>query len=167
MLENYEEGYSRFNTWIKKVLKSDLIEILHKSDFFDKNIHLTCDIPMKNLIIELIIGQYGFPYIANAKHQVSLKYKAKDTWMYSDIFVFDHCRYLYNLIPSIDLFKDFFNENIEDQIKIRACIDLILRNYHCIDRQLFRGRSIECLYNYKIPYSTLSDRININYRDTL
>ncbi|GAA0496959.1 hypothetical protein GCM10008986_24910 [Salinibacillus aidingensis] len=83
--------------------------------------------------------------------------------MYSDIFVFDQCRYLYNLIPSIDLFKEFFNENIQNQIKIRACIDLILRNHHDIDPQLFRGGSIESLYGYnKIPYSGLTDRKNIN-----
>ncbi|MDL4840356.1 hypothetical protein [Aquibacillus rhizosphaerae] len=163
ILKNYEEHYSGYNTWVNKICKPNLMKTIHDSDFFDKAIPLTCDVPMKNLIIELIIGQYGFPYIANAKTQLSLKYKAKETWMYSDVFVLDQSRYLYDLIPSIDLFSDFFNQDLFDQIKIRVCIDLILKNHHDIDNHLFRGGTIESLYNFNsVPYSSIKKRENIN-----
>lgn len=53
-----------------------LIDVLHKVDFFDVHLLLIFNIPMKNLIAELIIGQYSFPYNANLNSQLSLKYKA-------------------------------------------------------------------------------------------
>ncbi len=58
---------------------------------------------MKNLIVELLFGLYGFPYIAHAGKSLSLKYKAKKTWMFSDVSIFDQCCYLYDYIPTLNL----------------------------------------------------------------
>jgi hypothetical protein len=163
-LKAFEEGYSGFNTLIEKICSDELNNILKNVDFFDREQRLTVDIPMKNLLAELIIGQYAFPYIANAKSHYSLKYKANgmETWMYSDLFVFDQCRYLYDLLPSIELIEDYFKNNLNAQILIRCCIDSLLRHHFPLNNQIFKGGFIESHYNLKFGYATLNNRINLN-----
>lgn len=163
-LKSFEEGYSGFNTLIKEICSERLIGVLDNIDFFDRNIPLTTDVPMKNLITELIIGQYSFPYIANLNSQLSLKYKAtgKETWMYSDVFILDQCRYLYDLLPTLELLEDYFKNNIEEQIIIRCCIDGILRNHFHLNNHFLKGGFIESLYDDRFSYSVLDDRLNIN-----
>lgn len=162
-LKNFEESYSGFNTLIKESCSDKLIAVLNQVDFFDKDIHLTVDTPLKNLIAELVIGQYSFPYITNLNSQLSLKYKAKETWMYSDVFILDQCRYLYDFLPTLELMEDFFDNNIGEQIVIRCCIDGILRNHYNLNSHLLKGGFIESLHDERFPNSRLDDRININH----
>lgn len=163
-LKSFDESYTDFNTLINEVCSEKLIDVLNNVDFFDRNLPLTVNIPMKNLITELIIGQYSFPYIANLNSQLSLKYKAngKKTWMYSDVFLFDQCRYLYDLLPTLEQLDDYFKYNIEEQIIIRCCIDGILRNHYNLNNNLLKGGFIEDLYDKRFFYSDFKDRKNIN-----
>lgn len=123
--------------------------------------HLTCDIPMKNLYIELLIGLYGHPYIAHASKSISLKYKAKETWMYSDVFIFDQCRYLYDFLPTLDLWQSFF-QNWAKQVIVRGCIDGIRRNHLHLNTELFKWGFIEGVYGNEFGQANLADRINLN-----
>lgn len=160
LLKCFEESDSGFRTFILDVCSPDFQNILKKLDFFDRSLRLTCDVPMKNLIIELFIGLYGFPYIANVNESFSLKYKAKETWMFSNVFVFDQCRYLFDFAPSLDLFETFF-ERIENQFVVRACIDTIHRNHFVLNNKLFRWGFIEGIYG-EFGYGKMSERTNIN-----
>jgi hypothetical protein len=160
LLKNIEEGNTGFKTFVYDVCNDRLKGILVDLDFFDRDFRITCDIPMKNLIVELLFGLYGYPYIANVNKNLALKYKAKETWMYSNVFVFDQCRYLYDFLPSVDLFRSFF-ERIENQVIIRGCIDGIHRNHLEINSDLFKWGLIEGI-NKEFNGATLSGRININ-----
>lgn len=143
LLKRFEEGgESGFNTFTHEICGPKFRKLLNELDFFDRHLRLTCDIPMKNLIAELFFGLYGFPYVANSEKSFSLKYKAKDTWMYSNCFIFDQCRYLYDYIPSPDLFNTFFN-GIHNQIVLRGCIDLIRRNHLDFNSEFFKWGFIE------------------------
>jgi hypothetical protein len=62
--------------------------------------------------------------------------------MYSNVFVFDQCRYLCDYVPSIDLFQEFFKD-ITKQVIIRGCIDCIHRNHSAFNSNLFLWGYIE------------------------
>ena len=159
LLKKFETGYSGFNTLTQDICSENLKDLLSTIDFFDRNERLTCDIPMKNLIIDLLFGQYGFPYILNVKKSKMIKYKAKKTWMFSNIFIFDQCRYLYDFVPSIELIETFFS-NLGNQVVIRSCIDGIRRNNCYLNNNFFKWGFIEGWQFSDIL--TLSKRINFN-----
>lgn len=163
-LKSFEEYYSGFNTLFKEIYSEQLLKVMNDIDFFDRKIRLTTDIPMKNLIAELLIGQYTFPYISNSDQHYSVKYKAdgKKTWMYSDIFVFDQCRYLYDLLPSLELIESYFKDNIDEQIIMRCYIDGILRKHFPYNHNIFKWGFIESLYDQNFGYSILKERENLN-----
>lgn len=160
LLKRFEESNSGFKTFIHNICGDKLKDTLINLDFFDRNLRLTCDIPMKNIFIELLIGLYGYPYIAHADKNLGLKYKAKEKWMYSNVFVFDQCRYLYDYLPTLDLWESFF-ENLPNQTIIRGCIDEIRRNHLNLNSELFKWGFIEGVYG-EFGCSELSERINLN-----
>ena len=128
--------------------------IIDNLDYFDREIRLTCDVPMKNLIIEFLFGIYGFPYIANTNKTFSYKYKAKDTLMYSNVF--DQCRSLYEYVPSIEVFTEFF-KSIPNQMIIRSGIDCIGRNHRFLNSNIFKYSLIEGI-DKKFGWFKLVDR---------
>lgn len=136
LLKRFEEGRSGFRTFIYDICSERFRDILSRLDFFDRHFGIACDIPMKNLMVELLIGLYGYPYIAHAGKTLSLKYKAKQTWMYANVFVFDQCRYLYDFMPTVDLWSDFFDDYPKQTIQ-RGCIDGIRRNHAALNNELF------------------------------
>jgi len=160
LLKRFEEADTGFKTFIHNICGDKLKETLTKLDFFDRNMFLTCDIPMKNLLVELLIGLYGYPCIAHAGKNLGLKYKAKETWMYSNVFVFDQCRYLYDFLPTLDLWESFF-ENFSNQTIIRGCIDEIRRNHLYLNSSFFKWGFIEDIHG-KFGHAQLSERINLN-----
>lgn len=161
LLKRFEEGQTGFKTFVYDICGKSLKETLTNLDFFDRNMQITCDIPMKNLLIELLIGLYGHPYIAHAGKNLSIKYNAKNTWMYSDVFIFDQCRYLYDFLPTLDLWESFF-QNLANQTIIRGCIDGIRRNHLQLNTSLFKWGFIEGVYDGQFGQAYLSDRINLN-----
>ncbi|MBB6240524.1 hypothetical protein HDC90_005202 [Pedobacter sp. AK013] len=160
LLKRFEEADTGFKTFIHNICGEKLKTTLSKLDFFDRHMPLTCDIPMKNLLVELLIGLYGHPYVAHAGKNLSLKYKAKETWMYSDVFVFDQCRYLYDFLPTLDLWESFF-ENFANQTIIRGCIDEIRRNHLYLNSSLFKWGFVECV-DEEFSCADLPERINLN-----
>jgi len=161
LLKRFEEGATELKTFIYDICGDKLKETLKNLDFFDRNMHIACDIPMKNLFVELLVGLYGHPYIAHAGKSLSLKYKAKETWMYSDVFIFDQCRYLYDFLPTLDLWQSFF-QNWTKQVIVRGCIDGIRRNHLHLNTELFKWGFIEGVYGNEFGQANLADRINLN-----
>lgn len=156
LIKRYEESYSGFNTYADKVCSPQFKEIIENIDYFDREKRLTCDIPMKNLIIEFLFGIYGFPYLANTNKAFSYKYKAKETWMYSNVFIFDQCRSLYDFIPSIEVFSIFF-KSIPNQMLIRSGIDCIRRNHLHLNSNIFKWGFIEGI-DKKFGWFKLNER---------
>ncbi|KOH43486.1 class I SAM-dependent methyltransferase [Sunxiuqinia dokdonensis] len=161
LLKRFEEAQTGFKTFIYNVCGDKLKETMMALDFFDRHMRITCDTPMKNLLVELLIGLYGYPYIAHAGKNLSLKYKAKETSMYSNVFIFDQCRYLYDFMPTLDLWESFF-QNLANQTIIRGCIDGIRRNHFQLNTSLFKWGFIEGVYGNEFGQAMLSDRVNLN-----
>jgi len=160
-LKNFDAAQSNLKTFIYDVCNDNLKKTLKNLDFFDRDMHIACDIPMKNLFIEFLIGLYAHPYIAHAGKNMSLKYMAKETWMYSDVFVFDQCRYLYDFLPTLDLWDSFF-QNRANQIIVRGCIDGIRRNHLQLNGSLLKWGFIEGVYGTEFKHANLASRINLN-----
>lgn len=159
LIKSYEESNSGFNTYADKVCSPLFKEMIDNLDFFDRNLGLTCDIPMKNLIIEFLFGIYAFPYIANSNKTFSYKYTAKETCMYSNVFVFDQCRSLFDYIPSIEFFSDFF-KILPNQMIIRSGIDCIRRSHMDLNNNIFKWGLIEQI-DKKFGWFELKERIEI------
>lgn len=107
------------------------METLVKFRWFDSPgnswYRLFCDTPLPNLIIDLCFGQLGYPYHTNCKKHKRFKYQARATPMYTDVFVLDQLRYMYDLVPNIAMLK---GEGLPDstQFFIRICLDAIRRH---------------------------------------
>src|SRR5436190_23217297 len=99
-----------------------------------------CDTPLPNLITDLLLGVYGYPYHTNLGRLLRLSYTAKATRMYTDVFVLDQCRYLYDLVPTLALIGDGLP--LERQLPIRICMNLIRRHAHESCRELYRGSAL-------------------------
>jgi hypothetical protein len=160
LLKRFEESESGFKTFILDICSEQFKNLLTRLDFFDRPMRITCDIPMKNLLVDLFYGLYGYPYIAHAGKTLSIKYKAKETTMFSNVFVFDQCRYLYDYLPTPDLWESFF-KNIAHQTIIRGCIDGILRNHIELNSSLFKWGFIEGAYG-EFGMASLNERIDLN-----
>lgn len=127
-------------TGSKHVLRAcspDLAKVLDTFRWFDQRSRAFCDIPLPNLITDLLLGLYGFPYHANVQKIERFAYKAKETVMFTDILVLDQARYLYDLLPTLPLFDTEFN--LPQQLVLRVCMDALHRHCHYGNKDLFWG----------------------------
>ena len=65
-----------------------------------------CDVPDEaantNLVGNLLYGQMAYPSFPVVNKLLRLCYTAKKRQMFSDVFIFDKCRYVYEQFPSVD-----------------------------------------------------------------
>lgn len=120
---------------ISDLLRDEIKSAISSENFFDSLIRYSCDVPGPQLLLQLLIYQVGYPYHMNTSRLERFNYTAKNTKMYTDLFVFDKCRYLYDWIPTVDLFSDGFKK-IEIQIISRIIINrlnkLLNNDFHPI-----------------------------------
>ena len=115
----------------------DLARVLESFRWFDQGSRVFCDTPLPNLITDLLLGLYGFPYHANVQKLQRFAYKAKETVMFTDIMVLDKARYMYDLLPTLPLFDTDFS--LSQQLVLRVCMDSLHRHCHYGCKDLFWG----------------------------
>jgi hypothetical protein len=127
--------------------------------WFDQNARIFCDVPLPNLIADLLIGLYGYPYHNNTKKLLRVAYKAKKTVMFTDAFVLDQARYVYDLLPTLPFFETKFS--IQHQLALRVCMDAIHRHarFGCPD--LFWGCALASMGEEGFTYWSPPKRENI------
>jgi hypothetical protein len=111
LVRNYAEsiggGWAQHNS---DACSNALREVLDRFRWFDSPgapaAGLFCDAPFPNLVTDLFMGVYGYPYHVNVEKLRRIEYTAKLTPMYTDVFVLDQCRYMYDLVPTIEFFRD-------------------------------------------------------------
>lgn len=111
---------------LKKMLDSGFIY-----QFLDK-VHL-------NMFLDIAINQMTYPYhnVLNINRRYS--YIAKTKKMYTDLTVYDECRYLYEWIPAVDQMKGAFL-NKSWQYVFRFGLDgLIKQRIKCNNEFFFQG----------------------------
>ena len=115
-----------------------------------------CDLPLPNLMVNLLLGTYGHPYYYNCRTSSRLTYIAKTNRMYSDVLVLDKCRYLHDYVPTLDLMESAMKSRAF-QLVIRVCMDRI--HWHDFDARSnpFSGSAIadmgetSCAEIYGLP----------------
>jgi hypothetical protein len=117
-----------------------LAQVLEQFTWFDQHDKIFCDTPLPNLITDLLLGLYGFPYHANIQKVNRYAYKAKQTVMFTDVMVFDQARYVYDLIPTLPLFDLDFG--LPQQLVLRSCVDALHRHCHYGCKDLFWGGAL-------------------------
>jgi hypothetical protein len=126
-----------------------LREVLDRFRWFDSPgapaHRLFCDTPLPNLAIDLLMGVYGYPYHVNLQKLRRIEYTAKKTPMYTDVFVLDQCRYMYDLVPTLALFGDGLPDTL--QLQLRICMNLIRLHTHESCPGLYRGAALAGMEN--------------------
>lgn len=106
-------------------LKDEFNEI---GEYFESgNIFRFLDRPNKGIYFDLLLNQIGYPLHYVTDQLKRYKYKAKKTTMFTDVFVFDECRYLYDWVPSLNQVKSAF-ENKSIQYIFRFALDGLIKN---------------------------------------
>ena len=83
----------------------------HLYKFLDRDEHGKCKIPRfcdvatseatTCMVAGLLYGQMAYPSFPVMEKLLRLRYTAKERQMFSDVFIFDKCRYVYDQFPSV------------------------------------------------------------------
>ena len=102
--------------------------------------HYLCDVFLFHQLKELLARQLCVPYHLNIEKTDRWTYKAKDTQMFTDLLVFDECRYLYDWMPTLDMLEANLN-NIDMELSIRLILDSVSKHTLNYNKEYFFGTS--------------------------
>lgn len=103
--------------------------------------HQFLDKPNYNLYIDCILNQIGYPLHPVVNKAKRYKYKAKSTTMFTDLIVFDECRYIYEWLPTLNQINHAF-ENKSLQYIFRFALDGLIKNRINYNNEFFYGGSV-------------------------
>ena len=99
-----------------------------------------CDPPREEdylcLTVGLLYGQMAYPSFPVINKSLRLKYTAKDRQMFSDVFIFDKCRYLYENFPSIH-FCELAMKELWQQMVFRMVVDGLRKHIAYVYNDVF------------------------------
>lgn len=102
--------------------------------------HYLCDVFLFHQLKELLARQLCVPYHLNIEKTNRWTYKAKETQMFTDLLVFDECRYLYDWMPTLDMLEANLN-NIDMELSIRLILDSVSKHTLYYNKEYFFGTS--------------------------
>lgn len=136
---------------------SDRIRTLHDKHNF-RDFHQFCDLVLFHQTIEYLFRQVANPYQVNVKETKRWSYRAKDTSMFMDMTVLDECRYLYDWMPTADMFSEAFG-NLERQLAYRFALDGIAKHRRWYNPEYFFGTAVVDQFTDGFKAKTLSPRV--------
>ncbi len=139
---------------------TDELSTLSRSHTF-RNFYQFCDLVLFHQIMELLFRQVAVPYHVNVEKTKRWLYQAKDTPMFLDMFVFDECRYLYDWMPTSDMFL-FGISDIERQLVYRFALDGVSKHRRWYNPEFFSGTAVVDQYTDNFEAKTLMPRERIN-----
>lgn len=124
----------------KLKLKEDVEEI---KNYFEsnKNIYQFLDKPHSNLFFDIIINQLAYPLHYNIEKNARFQYKAKCTPMFTDVMVYDECRYIYEWLPTFHQIVSAF-KNVSWQYVFRFALDGLVKMRQNYNNEFFFQGSI-------------------------
>jgi len=125
-----------------QILSPELLRAVQVS-WFDQGRHFSCDVPLPNLLTNALLGVYGNPYFPNPRVTSRLKYQAKSTVMYTDMILFDKCRYFYDWFPVVQDVPNRF-ESKQFQIIARCIMDRISWSDWSSSSHPYQGGAVAC-----------------------
>lgn len=125
-----------------QLLKSGKLELTEDLkpvyDYFEsgKNLYQFLDKPHSNLLFDLIINQLAYPFHCNTGKELRFKYCAKSTPMYTDVTVYDECRYIYEWLPALHQISSTFNDP-SCQYVFRFALDGLVKSRDLYNNEFF------------------------------
>jgi hypothetical protein len=124
----------------QKAFFSSPIKEIHDKHSFRK-FYQFCDLFLFHQALELLFRQVANPYHVNVEKTARWRYQAKDTPMFMDLLVLDECRYLYDWMPTADMFsKGIFD--IERQLIFRFVLDAVGKHRRWYNPEYFSGTAV-------------------------
>lgn len=136
----------------------DLIRAL-KTQWFDSSDPYTCDLPLPNLLINSLLGIYGYPHFRSATGSKRYSYTSNTNEMFLDVFAFDRCRSFFDWFPTVSQVPSRF-ESFAFQIVARSLIDRLNATDANSDTHPFRGGAVAGFYELdEAPFHFLQERL--------
>lgn len=148
-----DEGAGQEQLW-----SSNLKELYSRHNFRDY--HQFCDLVLFHQIFEALFRQVAIPYHVNISETKRWSYKAKDTPMYMDMLIFDECRYLYDWMPTADMFERAISD-IERQLSYRFALDGVAKHRRWYNPEYFFGTAVVDQYTQGFEAKILKPRETI------
>lgn len=141
-------------------LKKDVQEI---KEYFETNkkIYQFLDKPHSNLFFDIIINQLAYPMHNNVQYSERFRYIAKTNCMYTDVTIYDECRYIYEWLPGLHQIESSF-ENISWQYVFRFALDGLVKMRQNYNNEFFFQGSIVSNTVQGFSSKKLKERILIN-----
>ncbi|MDY3203916.1 MAG: hypothetical protein RBR70_02430 [Arcobacter sp.] len=157
---NLKIAYYLLNQGLNEVdYYSGALKNLH-ANWKDFSRHYLCDVFLFHQIKELLVTQITVPYFLNIDKTKRWTYKAKETQMYTDLLIFDECRYIFDWMPTIDMLENNLdNKNIE--LSYRLILDAVAKHLNNYNNDIFYGTHAVCFDNkkYKSKYLKIRKKI--------
>ncbi len=122
--------------------------------------HIFCDVFLFHQFKDILIGQLTSPYFYNVEYTKRWKYKAKKTDMFLDVVTYDQCRYIFDWMPTLDMFEESVND-IQRQLSLRFAMDSISKQRRWYNEEFFSGTAIVDQGTKNFEAQELEKRIEI------
>lgn len=139
---------------------SDKLKNIVKNWNFSKT-HIFCDVFLFHQVLDILMRQICVPYHYNMKLIKRWVYKAKQTEMFLDVLPLEECRYLYDWMPTIDMFESGI-DNIERQLIFRFVMDGLSKHNHWYSEEFLSGTAVTSMDEPGFNVLELNERIRIN-----
>lgn len=131
--------------------------------FFDnaRSMYQFLDKPNKMLFFDSVINQLSYPMHYCTENTMRLTYKAKQTRMFTDLIVFDECRYIYDWLPAIHQIPNAFS-NPSWQYTFRFALDGLVKQRMNYNNEFFFQGSVVNKNESQFGDKKFPNRIKIN-----
>lgn len=121
-------------------LHSDKLEKIRKNwRCFDK--YVFCDVFLFHQLKDILVGQLTNPYFYNVDFTKRWTYKAKETEMFMDLVTYDECRYIFDWMPTLDMFEEGVND-WNRQLSLRFAMDSVSKQRRWYNNDFFYGTAV-------------------------
>lgn len=138
-------------------LKED-VENIKKYFECGKNLYQFWDKTHSNIFFDMILNQLAYPLHYNIPENVRYQYIAKTNCMYTDISIYDECRYIYEWLPAIHQVVSAF-ENTSWQYVFRFALDGLVKMRQNYNNEFFYQGAVVSNVIKEFSKKELQDRI--------
>ncbi len=128
---------------IRTKTNSHRVELQEVIDFFDSSneLYQFLDKPNRVMFFDSVINQLSYPMHYVANKATRLTYIAKEKRMFTDLLLFDECRYIYDWIPAIHQIPKAFS-NPSWQYTFRFGLDGLIKQRINYNNEFFFQGSV-------------------------
>lgn len=132
-------------------------------DFFDQDasMYQFLDKPNRILFFDAVINQLSYPMHYVANKALRLTYIAKEKRMFTDLMLFDECRYIYDWLPAIHQMPNAFS-NPSWQYTFRFALDGLIKQRLNYNNEFFFQGSVISKTTDGFEAKQMSKRVRIN-----